>query len=430
MKKVLFILLFTGVFIACNNEIESVDSSKEMKGRFDNTPFKWDTVVENNSKSSFLYVGDNIFSQTRNVNKDQLFAINHIGYLGGVYTESSFKELTFAEEIVKPRNPAYVYFKTANMFFAEITAPIRSFGYKMAFKEFINSNEYEEHYNSLSTISNEFRFTQYYSLKDVEKSFSSNTNGGKFFTAKIKLARDSRKIRENGKLFAQIIVPNFGVEIESQDVDYFKNREDNINKEGYKPVYIKEIIYGAIAFLSIESEYSYDEVSWALTASMTSKVVNSNNEMKNKVKQIMSKSNIVVYSSPGDSSNQPFIVSSDIEVDQLMQLLQTAFTVKFNKTTPGVPLYVRGRYIDGDKALELNDKPDYKSVLPGFVYAIYTKDNCYQKVGVIKNNKYDKRFAWQRYSEGRLEIIPDTPKLVKISCEEHEDIENEHLFIY
>jgi Thiol-activated cytolysin. len=325
---------------------------KSVKGRFDDTPFKWDVIHSSNSRTSDVFVGsyslstsfsqyseDNSF-KNKSINglSSSILVLNPIGmYVGAAYPSSSLDKATFDKEIVLNKNTVRLIYDFSNPFL-DTVENIRLFEFKESFKRALGSSEFIQHEHA-GRENIDYFVAEYRSTSDIEKSFEGNPSLGKVFSSMVE--KSSKKTNVNGRLIARIIVSNFNVVLDSTNSSgFFLDAKYNA-KEGWdedvKPVYINSITYGKVAFLAIESEYPFSDVKNAFEVSVNYKPDDSNIQLVQKAQEVFSQSSITILAVNDDTGDINF--SNDIEtINKFMSLNSNSFSY-------GVPIYYSGRYV-------------------------------------------------------------------------------------
>ncbi len=403
------LLLFTAIMClgnSCSNDDEEnlvpfiEEEQKELdKGRFDNSLFKWDYESPTSKEVDQIYIGDlftspfdveiasvlsadvktkatysgigrgrgGVYTGGRNgssnsgtdekdvespYRKEDLFVENPVGvYVGAAYPAKSFST-SFQNEILYPRNPQEFTFDfPVDPFFYDTDKETGSRGYKMGYKEAMQSEEYKKHINSRKSENFDYKYSRFDSYSDVEKAFGANVKLGAFFSAEVK--RNSKRTNIKGRLLAQVISKNFSVYMEManpakgffQDATY-NTLNSRISKKDAS-VYLKSLTYGKVAYVAIESEYSYDEVKLAVETSFKVGFVGGKANYDQKTLDIFSKSNITIYVISSDAGDAKFYDSAES--------IKTVFSVPYGIGSHGLPIYCQGRYIHNNDAFYLSD---------------------------------------------------------------------------
>jgi thiol-activated cytolysin len=379
------LLLGITLFFSCSEDDNELSLPSELstrsvsqtipEGRFDNVPFQWDyslstDSLKENPEELIVYPvkvqnsdtipttqtrawlnnrrssgqgssrrgGDQGGSSTRPDNtslstSDLLINNPSIVYVGAAFPESEFGK-TFSKEYIYPRNPIEISTSFSDPYMGEITKETGSFGYKKFMKEVLHSAEYKSFLQKGGRESLKFECSEYFSYSDIEKAFSSNAGLAKIFSAKVQT--NSKKTNIKSRLIGQLVSRNFTVKMENPVNGFFKDKSKDTSLEN--PVYISSISYGKIALLSVESEYSFEEVKKAVEAGVKWKIFNAGGSFSSKDTEVLQKSTITLYLISDDTNgeaNQYFSSLDDIK---------NAFQINYSEANFGLPIFCIGYY--------------------------------------------------------------------------------------
>lgn len=374
----------TMLFCSCSND-EELDSniivqenSNNEKGRFDDVPFKWDytysTDSDKNEKQIFIgdlaFVGNDESQEigTRSAadrygysrpggstsrpsrpstgggdgyRKEDIFITNPIPvYLGGAYLEKEFGK-SFKPEILYPRNPVDVIFNFTRPYFGEITKENGSIGCKRLLSEALDSKEYMQYLKGGAKESFEFNCSEYFSYSDIEKAISANAGLAKIFSTKIR--NNTKSVNVKSRLLGQLISKNFTVSIDIPVNGFFKDKSKDTSAEN--PVYVYSITYGKVAFLSVESEYSFEEVKTAVEAGINYKIFSAGGSYSKHQQEIIAKSRITLFIIADDDPNGHTFYTMDN--------IKNSFNLSYSIYNPGYPIFCQGNYTKDNSAFYL-----------------------------------------------------------------------------
>lgn len=344
-RTALITCLFSMFMISCSTDdnIET-DFTNNGKGRFDNSPFVWDEVYSANHAIDQIFIGDLLINaETWRIASDsklrasfnQVAVTNPVSiYVGAIYPTSSLPYV-FDREIAEAKNPIDIIFDFKDPFTDRITSETGSIGYKKSLSSALNSDKYKTH-GSGDKNNLEYYFSEFYTYKDLEKAFPGNLDFGTIFSAKA--ASNKKQTNIKGRILARLVSENFVTYMDTpaSTIGFFKNPELNKSKIE-NPVYIKSLTYGKIAYVAIESEYSYSEVKTALKKAMKYKFVDSSIKADKEITEIFSKSSITVFSISDNTSEFYF-------TDALSNL-NSLFTINYSRLSYGYLIYFQGRYL-------------------------------------------------------------------------------------
>lgn len=373
----LFALIAISFLVSCSQDDsilameEQSDAStaiekKTLKGRFDDSDFKWDYSFSTDStgrKSNELVIGElhsikeihpivvtkaettrrsnGEFGESRRRSAEIVNPIDvteilinnsNFLYVGAAFPQSEFAR-NYGKEITYPRNPIEISVNFQDAYLGEITKETGSFGYKKFMKEVLRSPEYKDHVSSGVLESLDFQCTEFYSYSDIEKAFSSNMGLAKLFAAKVQ--SNSKKTNIKSRLVGRLISKNFSVTMETPVKGFFK--EKIMDQAAENPVFIRSMSYGKLALLAIESEYSFEEVKKAVEAGIKWKI-SANGSYNQHDTEILQKSVITLYVLT-DDKNSAF--------NQLFNSLENvleAFKISYSEKSTGLPVTCIGQY--------------------------------------------------------------------------------------
>lgn len=265
-------------------------------------------------------------------------------YLGGVYPKTTFGK-SFAQDVVESKNPIDVIYDFSDPFLTSIPSQTGAFGFKKSLKEAVASTEFKKQIASKNKRMIDFDFVEWVSYKDVEKSFGANAPLGSFFSAKVK--SNSEKTNIKGRLMAKLIIPNFDVFMDTPQKGIFANPDYNRQDSQKTPprggaksygdhVYVKSIVFGKVAFVAIESEYTYSEIKTAISASLKIGLFGGGGSSDQKTTDVFNKSTVTAIVLSENSQNHFY---SDIES------VKSVFGSNFTEGSYGLPIYCQGRYV-------------------------------------------------------------------------------------
>lgn len=323
----------------------------------DNIPFQWeytsfwgtDSLSMNKEVSTIIYPvhvdkrrGIMSRSETKNSRRDIpdegtsdiMISEPNFVYVGAAFPESEFGK-NFGKEIISPRNPIEISTNFTDPYMGEINRETGGFGYKKFMKEVLRSEEYKKYIASGTREGLVFQCSEYYSYSDIEKAFSANAGLAKIFSARVQT--NSKKTNIKSRLLGQLISKNFSVTMETPSLNgLFKDSSRNTSSDN--PVYIRSITYGKIALLSVESEYSFEEVKQAVEAEIKYKILSAGGSYSSKSTEILQKSVITLYviSDNSEGNTDQFFSSLDD--------IKKTFTLAYSESNIGLPIICKGCY--------------------------------------------------------------------------------------
>lgn len=392
---VIALCLATSLLGACSNEdeLDSVvvpQDNKEVenaKGRFDETPFTWDYAYSTDevTDSNRIFIGDlmqaglNEEVATRSVTTNRrstgdgragggrrissdrtgggsgnnyrdedIFISNPVPvYLGAAFPEKEFGK-SFKPELLYPRNPIDVIFNFTRPFFGEVTKEHGSIGYKKLFTQALDSKEYDQFLKGGPKDAFEFMCTEYFSYSDIEKAISGSAGLASIFSTKIK--NNTKSVNVKSRLFGQLISKNFTVSMDIPVDGFFKDRSKDTISEN--PVYVYSMTYGKVAFISVESEYSFEQVKTAVEASIKYKIFSAGGSYSKSDLEIISKSRITLFIISDDDPNGHTFYTLDN--------IKNSFNLSYSIYNPGYPVFCQGNYTKDNSAFRIKSSGHYR----------------------------------------------------------------------
>lgn len=389
-SNICFIALFAMTILgACSNEndLDSIvipqdNTATDVQGRFDNTPFQWDYTYSTDkvTDDKLIFIGDLMQAGTeeavmtrsttdrrssgrpstgrpsgrrpaggrpipggpdQNYRDEDIFISNPIPvYLGAAFPEKEFGN-SFKPEILYPRNPVDVIFNFPRPFIGEVIKENGSIGYKKLLTQALDSKEYELFLKGGAKESFEFMCTEYFSYSDIEKAFSANAGLAGIFSTKIK--NNTKSVNVKSRLFGQLISKNFTVSIDVPTNGFFKDKTKDTASEN--PVYVYSLTYGKVAFLSVESEYSFEQVKTAVEAGIKYKIFSAGGSFSKSDMEIISKSRITLFIIADDDPNGHTFYTLDN--------ITNSFNLSYSLYNPGYPVFCQGNYTKDNSAFYL-----------------------------------------------------------------------------
>ena len=378
------------------SDVPLTRGTSQEEGRFDNIPFQWDyffttdstqiipdgvivypvKIEEMESTSSRMAVNNRRDNGGRRpgtgrpggswtgdrrrpgsfttTTSDFLISDPNFIYVGAAFPESEFGR-GFNKPLLYPRNPMEVSTSFPKSYFGEITKETGSLGYKKFLTEVLNSSQYKEFVKTGSRKSLEFQCTEYYSYSDIEKAFSANGGLAKIFSAKVQSS--SKKTNIKSRLLGQLISKNFDITMEFPVNGFFKDKSKDTSPEN--PVYVGSITYGKIALLSIESEYSFEEVKKAVEAGIKWKILSVGGNFSSKDVEVLQKSSIVLYIISDDTNGDTSQFFDSIDG------IKKSFSLNYSEANFGLPIFCNGFYTKDNTRFTITETSSGGSTRPG-----------------------------------------------------------------
>ncbi|PVX23844.1 MAG: hypothetical protein CW691_09530 [Candidatus Bathyarchaeum sp.] len=127
---------------------------------------------------------------------------------------------------------------------------------------------------------------------------------------------------------------------------------------GTKPLYVSSVSYGMMALMFIETDYSFEEMKWALDASYNA-VVSGSVDLDLKTQQIMQSSTIQIVVYGGSTAGL-----QELETGYNGFLNVISASKDFNARSPGVPLVYRFRHLSDNTLALITLTSQYTLVVP------------------------------------------------------------------
>lgn len=323
------------VFTACEKETLEPDTkttsgttTPQTGGRFDNKLFEWDYSFMPFLSPNETFVGTVTLPQ------------NNSGfYVGAVYPFPAIESGLFDKDVVNiEKNPVRMLFKFPMDYRHQMSNTKDESEYSKVLELALNSDKYRDHVISLNEGNKEetgYNITEYASLSDVEKAFGANVKSGTVFASKIQ--QNSKAVNVKGRMLACVVGRNFKVSMVTPSSGFFANESDN---QRDNLAYVRALSYGKLAFISIESSYSYEEVKEAFEAGIKYKFIGAGAGYDEKTKNVFADSRITIMVTE-DSTKETFYINST-------ESLKDVFNTSYTKSAYGKPIFVElVKVIDG-----------------------------------------------------------------------------------
>ena len=128
---------------------------------------------------------------------------------------------------------------------------------------------------------------------------------------------------------------------------------------GSIPLYVSSVSYGMMALVFIETDYSFEQMKWALDAHYNAAVVSGSVELDMEIQEILQNSSIqtVVYGGSTAGLNE-------LETGYNGFLNVISASKDFNSSSPGVPLVYRFRHLNDNTLALITLTSQYTLVVP------------------------------------------------------------------
>lgn len=247
-------------------------------------------------------------------------------YIGGVFTASSVKNLSF-RPIVGNLKPIKVVY-TFPGYFTDEFVPEGPVGMFASLGRAINSPSFKG--KQQLAFSYDYKEMTHYS--ELNLAFGAQANIGSIFSLGINV----NKAVEKGKkaLLAKISQKNFSVLM-----DYPKDGDPFVSKDAYNKaiasnaVYVNSVTYGRCGIITIESESSYEEIRTAFKAALSAKVVKGELALDAKYRDMLNKCQIKIFIVGGEGEKATRAVEGFNEFKNFI-----ISGGEFSREVPGVPI--------------------------------------------------------------------------------------------
>lgn len=149
-------------------------------------------------------------------------------------------------------------------------------------------------------------------------------------------------IKSKSGLFARVVQKNFAMIMDyPYDGNIFLNNDDLQGVLSDSPVYVNSIIFGRMAIIAIESDYSFNELKAAVKASFSAGVVGGEINISAEYKKILQESTMRLFVSGGIGQDVAKIVEGYNEFNNFI-----VNGGEFTKDVPGVPIFFTANYAE------------------------------------------------------------------------------------
>lgn len=143
-------------------------------------------------------------------------------------------------------------------------------------------------------------------------------------------------------MFARVVQKNFAMIMDyPYDGNIFLNNDDLQGVLSDSPVYVNSIIFGRMAIIAIESDYSFNELKAAVKASFSAGVVGGEINISAEYKKILQESTMRLFVSGGIGQDVAKIVEGYNEFNNFI-----VNGGEFTKDVPGVPIFFTANYAE------------------------------------------------------------------------------------
>lgn len=249
-------------------------------------------------------------------------------FIGAVYNSTTLDDLSYSSINSKVEPITISYSFPTDFIVDTIERPSLSSMRGSVFKAMKAAN-----FSGDQILSFDYNIKQFSYYSELKLAFGSNINIGKIFS--IDISGSNNKIKKKTGIFAKFTQKNFTMDMDiPEDGNIFLTNSDLSTVLDKNPVYISSITYGRLGIISLVSDYSYDEVNFALKAALTAKVVNGTLNIDINSKKILDESDLSVYIVGGKGTDAVQVVTGFAGFSNFI-VNGGQFTVQ----APGVPIY-------------------------------------------------------------------------------------------
>ncbi|MDR2236442.1 MAG: thiol-activated cytolysin family protein [Chryseobacterium sp.] len=339
MKKINFsvalLILSATTIISCSQEMnedvqEMTQSTAQYKGKNPTVALPSKSLAYDESLVNG--VSQLLYSKTGDITtltSDQMVVTApNKTFIGGVYNSATLDNLTYTP-ISYPVKPITVSYSFPSDFLVDtIEKPSLSSMRASIFKAMKDAN-----FSGQQSLGFDYDIKQFSYYNELKLAFGANVNIGSIFS--IDISGSHNKIKKTTGIFAKFSQRNFTVDMDlPPNGNIFQNESDLGLAASKNPVYISSITYGRLGIISLESDYSYKETSFALKAALTAKVVNGTLSIDVMSKKILEEAELKVYILGGVGSDAVQVVNG---YEGFISFIVNGG--QFTANAPGVPIH-------------------------------------------------------------------------------------------
>lgn len=194
-------------------------------------------------------------------------------------------------------------------------------------------------------VSFSYSMNQFSYYNELKLEFGCNVNIGTLLNININV--NNGKIRNNTGLVAKFVQKNFTLDMDLPlDGCILLNNSELSSIRGFDPVYISSITFGRLGVITLDSKYSFDELSVAVSAALTAKVVNGNLNISESHKLMLSESNLKITIIAGNGDGAVKTVEG---FEEFKNFLINGGT--YSAQNPGDPIFYSASYLSDNSPL-------------------------------------------------------------------------------
>jgi thiol-activated cytolysin len=336
-EKLLFraslVLLFCGtvsLFTSCSSEVGDSDSNlvSSLSTHVDSldNPYIWDESYHPR--------------RTRSTNEAYEFVPNGLTgakYLGEILNGNDFMTKSFLTCIAGIKLDSIDICFDMPGYYCKRIYPCMA-AYEGALNEALKSPDF----SGDQTEEFEYDFKRFSYYDELKLAFGANFNIASLLNISASCA--SKKITHKTGLFARVFQQNFTAVMDyPEDGNLFKNNNDLNNH--LTDAYINSIIYGRLAIISMESDYSYDSVKTAFKAALAISKNSGGASLDAQYKKILDTADVHVYILGGDAKGVAHTFQSFEDFEDFIKDGGV-----FSKMIPGVPIFITANHLNDNSA--------------------------------------------------------------------------------
>lgn len=204
-------------------------------------------------------------------------------------------------------------------------------------------------------VSFSYDMNQFSYYDELKLTFGCNVNVGDLLGINVNVNKG--KIQRTTGLIAKFIQKNFTLDMDlPYDGCILLNNSELDGISNYDPVYISSITFGRMGIITIESNYEYDELSIAVSAALTAKVVNGKLDISAEHKKILDESKLKISIIGADGNGSVKTVEG---FEEFKNFLISGGT--YSAQNPGSPIYYTASYLSDNSPLYSRFKIDLQN---------------------------------------------------------------------
>ncbi|HFK5512762.1 TPA: thiol-activated cytolysin family protein [Elizabethkingia anophelis] len=284
-----------------------------------NTPFSYQNSLNRSALSNTGSV----------IQNDQIVVTSpQKTFIGGVFNSKTIDNLDYSS-ISYPVKPITVSYSFPSDFVVDtIERPSLSSMRLSVFKALRAGN-----FSGEQSLAFDYSMKEYSYYSELKIAFGSNINVGNLFG--IDISGEKNKVKAKTAIFAKFTQKNFTIDMDMPiNGNIFLKESDLELAKAQNPIYISSITYGRLGIVSVESNYSYEKVTFALRAAFTAGIVNGSLQIDSESEKILKESNLKTFIVGGRGSDAVKVVEGFSEFSKFI-----INGGKFTADVPGVPIY-------------------------------------------------------------------------------------------